>query len=240
MHNARLEDRLGEGHLDRFGQSRKAIGAEEQDVLHASVPQLGQDREPELRALGVLKPHPEHVTSSLVIDADDQVQALVPYAAAVAHLHDECVQVDDGVADLQWPISPLAHFTEHCVRDPADEIVADVDAVDLREMAADFSVAEAACVHRENLLLEAWNRPLVGPDELRLEAALAVPRDLDLNLAEVRPELLLSMAVAAVGLVLRRLLAILVVEMGGELCLERTVDHRAQTPAPAMQESSVS
>src|SRR5690606_40401498 len=31
-----------------------------------------------------------------------------------------------------------------------------------------------------------------------------------------------------VGLVLRRLLDILVVEMGGELCLERTVDHRAR------------
>src|SRR5690606_41893879 len=80
------------------------------------------------------------------------------FRSAVAHLPDECVQVDDGVADLQWPISPLAHFTEHCVRDPADEIVADVDAVDLREMAADFSVAEAACVRSEEHTSELQSR----------------------------------------------------------------------------------
>jgi hypothetical protein len=43
VHDARLEDCLGEGGLDGIGQPRQAIGAQDQDVLHPSLAELGED-----------------------------------------------------------------------------------------------------------------------------------------------------------------------------------------------------
>jgi hypothetical protein len=68
--DARLHDRLGEDRLDRLGESLQAVDAADQDVLHAALLELGEDLHPELRALGLLKPHPEHV--ALALDGDPE------------------------------------------------------------------------------------------------------------------------------------------------------------------------
>jgi hypothetical protein len=38
--------------LDRFADHRQPVGAQHQDVLHAALPQLAEDAQPELRAFG--------------------------------------------------------------------------------------------------------------------------------------------------------------------------------------------
>jgi hypothetical protein len=71
-----------------------------------------------------------------------------------------------------------------------------------------------------------FRAPNAPHDQLRLEAALTITRDLDLYLAVVRPDVLRPFAVAAVRLVFRRRLARLVAEVMVELGFHRTVDHR--------------
>jgi hypothetical protein len=58
MHDAGLHPRLWERGLDRFGEAFEAVDAGDQDVLDAALLEIGQDLQPELRALGLLKPHP--------------------------------------------------------------------------------------------------------------------------------------------------------------------------------------
>ena len=64
---------LGEDRLDRLGKAGQAIDAADQDVLDAAVVQIVQDGQPELGALGLLPPDPEHLALALDGHADRQV-----------------------------------------------------------------------------------------------------------------------------------------------------------------------
>ena len=73
MNNTRLHDGLGEDRLDRLREPLQAVDAADQDVLHAALLEIGEDLHPELRALGLLKPHPEHVAVALDGHAQGEV-----------------------------------------------------------------------------------------------------------------------------------------------------------------------
>ena len=65
VHHARLDHGLGEDRLDRLGEPFEPVDAADQDVADAALLELGEDLHPELRALGLLKPEPEHVALAL-------------------------------------------------------------------------------------------------------------------------------------------------------------------------------
>ena len=52
----------------------------------AALLELGEDLHPELRALGLLKPHPEHVAVAVDRDAQREVAGAALHAAALADL----------------------------------------------------------------------------------------------------------------------------------------------------------
>lgn len=56
MHDARLHRGVGEDALERLREALEAVDARDEDVLDAAVLELGNDLEPELRALGLLEP----------------------------------------------------------------------------------------------------------------------------------------------------------------------------------------
>jgi hypothetical protein len=59
MHDARLDDRAWENGFNCVRGAFEAVAAGDEDVLDASVPQLGDHLEPELGAFGRLDPEAE-------------------------------------------------------------------------------------------------------------------------------------------------------------------------------------
>jgi hypothetical protein len=81
------------------------------------VLELGEDLQPELRALTTLKPGAQHITLAVQPDADRGVAGVVSHDVAVADLDDHRVQIDDRVDALQRPLLPGLGVLEHRVGD---------------------------------------------------------------------------------------------------------------------------
>jgi hypothetical protein len=54
VHDARLHPRGREDGFDRLGEALEAVDAADQDVVDAAALEVVEDRQPELRALGLL------------------------------------------------------------------------------------------------------------------------------------------------------------------------------------------
>ena len=144
MDNARLHCRSGEDGLDRLGEALKAVDAADQDVLHAAVLQIAQHLHPELRALGLLEPHAQHLPVALQGDAEGEVERPALDRAALADLDHHAVQEHDRVDVLQWPLAPLADVVHDRVGHTRDQVQADLDAVDLLQVRADVTHRQTA------------------------------------------------------------------------------------------------
>src|SRR6266516_8209722 len=100
---------------------------------------------------------------------------------------------------------------------PADQVAADADAVDLGQVRLDVARRQAARVEREDLVVEPLEAPLPLPDDLRLKAAVAIPRRPQLDRAVLGRKRLRRRAVTCVAGPAGRLLMRLVAEMLGQL-----------------------
>ena len=97
-------------------------------------------------------------------------------------------------------------------------------------MPLDLAHAHAARVHRDDLLVEAVEAPLMAGHDLRLEAAAAITRPLDPDAAVVGVDRLLAEAVTGVACTTRRRLPALVAEMIRELSGHRPLDQPLRQP----------
>ena len=104
----------------------------------AAVLQLGQDRQPLLGALAFRDPKAEDVLDAEVVDPDREVGVVVLHAALVADLDHERVHPDDRIEPLERPALPLRDVLEHRVGDAADQIPADLDAVQVAQLRLDL------------------------------------------------------------------------------------------------------
>ena len=86
MNDAGLHGRAGEDRLDRLRKALEPVHAADQDVLHAALLELGEHLHPELGALSVLKPHPEHIALTVNGDPERQIAGLALHAAALPDL----------------------------------------------------------------------------------------------------------------------------------------------------------
>ena len=221
VHDARLHRGLREDRLDRLGEALQPVDAADQDVLDAALLELGEDLHPELRALGLLEPHAEHVPLALDGDAEREVAGAALHPPALADLQHQRVEEDDRVDVIQRPLLPLTDVVHDRVGDAADQVAADLDAVDLGQVRLDVARRQPARVEREDLVVEALEAPLALADDLRLEAAVAVPRRLDPDRPVLGRKRLRGRAVAGVAGPAGRLLVRLVAEMLGQLGLHR-------------------
>ena len=99
-------------------------------------------------------------------------------------------------------------------------------AVELGQMALDLAHRHAAGVEAQNLVVEAVKMRLALGDQLRLEAAGAVARDRDLDLAVIGQDRLAARAVAAVAAAAAGRIALLVAQVLGQLRPKRPLDQR--------------
>ena len=127
------------------------------------------------------EPHAEYVALAFDRDAQGEVAGLALHRPALADLEDERIEEDHRVDVVQRSLLPLADVVHHGVGDTADQIPADLDAVDLGQVRLDVARREPARVEREDLLVEPLEAPLALAHDLRLKAAVAIARRIDRN-----------------------------------------------------------
>jgi hypothetical protein len=228
MNNTRLHDGLGEDRLDRLREPLQAVDAADQDVLHTALLQIGQDLHPELRALGLLEPHPEHVAVALDGDAQSEVAGAALHRAAFADLQHQAVEEHDRVDVLQWPLLPAADVLHDGVGDAADQVAADRNAVDLSKVRLNVAHREPTRIQREDLVVEPLEAALALAHDLRLKRALAVPWRLDPHRPVLGRKRLRTRAVAGVAGAAGRLLVRLIAKVLGQLGRHRPLHEPAR------------
>src|SRR4051794_13763981 len=197
--DAGLHGRVREDGRDRVREALQAVDDRDQDVLDPPVPQLVHDPQPELGALVLLQPQAQDFLGAVGADAQGDVDGLVPHQPLVAHLDPERVEEDQRIGRLQRPRLPCRDLVQHRVGDRADQVRRDVDAVQLAQVADDLAGAHAPRVHRDDLVVEAGEAPLVLGDQLRVEARLPVAWYRQLDPARVGDDGLAAVPVAAVA-----------------------------------------
>src|ERR1700689_1241521 len=110
MDHTRLDGRELPSRGDRLREALQPIADRDADVLHAGVLDLGEDAQPELRALAAIAgPEPEDVALAVDGHADHDIHRLVR-DLSVTDLDDHCVnedhRVDLAAAGSAIPSSP--------------------------------------------------------------------------------------------------------------------------------------
>ena len=111
------------------------------------------------------------------------------------------------------------------VGDLADQVAADLDAVELLEVRLDVAGRHAARVQRQDLVVEPLKAALALADDLRLEAAVAIAGRVDRHPPVLGDQRLGRLPVARVARAAGRLPMRLVAQMVGQLDLQRSLDQ---------------
>jgi hypothetical protein len=128
---------------DRVGQALQPVADQHQHILDAAVLDLGEDLQPELRALAALAgPQAEDVAGALGGDGQGHVDGAVDHRA-VADLDVDGVDEDDRVDGVQRPVLPLGHAVHDLVGDRGDRLAGDLHAIDLRQVGLDLAGGQA-------------------------------------------------------------------------------------------------
>ena len=99
----------------------EAVAAGDEDITNAPVLQFGQYVEPELCPFVLLDPEPQEFLVAAQVNAQGQVDRLVPYAAAITHLDEQGIQEQDRIDRVQRPRLPGQGLVGHGVGDPGDQ-----------------------------------------------------------------------------------------------------------------------
>ena len=109
---------------------------------------------PEFCALGLLKPQAEHVAVAVHRDPQREVAGATLHRPALTDLQDHGVEEDHRVDVLQRSRSPRARVVHDRVGDLADQLPADLDAVDLLQVRLDVARGQSTRVQREDLVVK--------------------------------------------------------------------------------------
>jgi hypothetical protein len=131
------------------------------------------------------------------------VHRLVADQSLIPDLDPQRVEEHQRVDRLERPGLPGRDLLQHRIGDGADQVRRDLDAVQIAQMPRDLARAHAPRVHRDDLLIEAGETPLVLGNQLRVEGGLPIPRDRELDPPGVGQHRLAAVAVAAVAALAR-------------------------------------
>ena len=225
-HDAGLNRGLWEHRGDRVRKARQTVDHCDQDVADAPGPQLVHHLEPELGALGLLDPQPQHLLLALAGDPQRQIHRLVADQPLVPDLDPERIEEHHRIDRIQRTVLPLADLLEHRVGHPADQVRRYLNPVELMQVALDLAHRHAARIQRQDAVVEAVEPALALRNDRRLKAAVAVARNLQVDLAVLGQNRLAGMAVAAVAAATARRIALLVAQVIGQLGAQRSLQKR--------------
>src|SRR6056297_4002288 len=154
----------------------------DQDVLDASVAQIIEDLGPELGTLVGLEPQAQNVPRPVRQDGQSHEDGLVRDRPIAADVDPDRIHEDYRVAGLQWAVLPGGHLVHDGIGDGRDQAGGRLHAVDLLDMALDLAGRHPARIHADDLDIELREAPLILGDQHRIEAAVAVARDVEHDL----------------------------------------------------------
>ena len=178
-----------------FRPSTTAISTSSTPRFLSSVMTRSQNLAP----FGLLDPQPQDLLGAVGPNAERDMDRLVADQGLVADLHPQRVKEDQRVDRLERAGLPGGDLVQDGIRDRADQVGRDLDAIQLAQVPDDLAGAHAPGVHRDHLVVEAGEAALILGDQLRIEAGLAIARDLQVQLAGVGHHRLAAIAVAAVA-----------------------------------------
>jgi hypothetical protein len=155
------------------------VGHRDQDVLTAPRLQVGEHLHPEFGAFRLLDPDAQDVAGPVRQYRQGQRDGFAPHHGLIADLDAEGIEEDHRIQRLERPALPRRHFRNHGIGDRADQIRRDVHGIHLFQERLNLADRQAARRQRDDLVVEAREAPLVFPDQLWLERALAIARHLD-------------------------------------------------------------
>ena len=121
MYDAELHLGLGVHRLYGLRKARQAVAAGDEDIGNAPVLQFGQYVEPELCPFVLLDPEAQEFLVAAQVNAQGQVDRLVPYGAAITYLDEQGIQEQDRIDRIQGPRLPGQGLVGHGVGDPRDQ-----------------------------------------------------------------------------------------------------------------------
>jgi len=161
---------------------------------------LGQQGEPVLGALPAAGADPLAQDVAFAAEADAHRDVDGPVGdGAVSDLHDNRVDQDHRRHAIERPVLPAEQVLDDGVGDPADRVAGHLGAVDLRQICLDVTGRETLRVQRDDVAGQAVETTLALAHRLRVEAGVAVPRDPQLHLTDLRGHDLGIATVAAVA-----------------------------------------
>src|SRR5207244_5737623 len=100
---------------------------------------------------------------------------------------------------VEWTALPQRHVFDDLVGDLRDRLPADLGAVDLQQVRLNVAGGHALRIQRDHIPGQAIETSLMLRDGLRIERAVAVPRDRQLNVPDISRDPLARRPLAAVA-----------------------------------------
>jgi hypothetical protein len=193
----------------------------DQDVVDAPGLELVHHLQPELGALGLLDPQPEHLLLAFAVEGERDIDGFVADQAFVADLDPQRVEKDHRIDRVERPVLPFPNLLEDGVGDPADQIGGNLNPVKLLQVSLDLANREAPGIEADDPIVEPMEPGLPFGDDLRLKAAIAVARHRDLDRSVIADHGLARIPVAAVAAAAAGRVALLVSQMLAQFGAER-------------------
>ena len=159
----------GNAEVTASGNPDRGVTAQDEKVTQATIAQLGQHREPELRPLGLGDPHAQSMLATLHVHPDDQVRDLDRHHASVPDLDPQPVDVDDRVHLVDRPVTPDLDLIGHHIGDLRDQLPGRSHALHLKQMRLDVAGRHPAGVERQDQLVDLPEPPRPFRHDPRLE-----------------------------------------------------------------------
>jgi len=175
VNDASLHHRLRKDCGDRLRKAFEAVDHGDQHVLDAAVLQFVHDAQPEFGTFVLFEPKPQDFLGAVGPDAKCNVHRLIAHGSLVADLDPKRIEKDQRVGCFQRTRLPGGDFLEHRIRHRADQVGRDLDAIQIAQMPDDLAGAHAAGVHRNDLVVETQEAPLIFGDQLRVEYDMGFP-----------------------------------------------------------------
>src|SRR5690606_27311700 len=140
------------------------------------------------------------VALTVGLNAKSQVNGLVADHAIAANLDAQRIEENDRIHGFQRAALPGDGFGHDFVGHGTDEVRRNLRAVALGEKPLNLAYAHAPGVHGDNAFIKSGKSALVLRNKNGLEAAVAIPGEIDANGAAIRNDCLAARTVALIGL----------------------------------------
>src|SRR6056297_1439039 len=165
-------------------EASQPVDAGNQDVLQAPVLQIAENLQPEVGPFALGNVRSQYQLVAIAVDAQDIVDCFVLHPALGADLVVHCIQPHNAVDGLQRAVLPGFYLGDNPVGDLRENRVGDVRIVHLGDVRADIAQTHPQPVQADDFVGQAIRQHRLALfNQLRLKAALAILRGLDLEAA---------------------------------------------------------